>query len=234
GEIKPPEQQVSISYVDSLYNQAQQLKTASDINAALHSNFRALRLIENRSDSTYSKILRQRILLFGKKWPLDSALHYSSKLFSLYQKSNDSSGIADAFYLKAFYFNKSQQLDSALFNAYQSVELYKQLKDSTKVYRRSRLVTLILQTLGNYEEAELTTIESLSYLKENSNKTEELSNIYNDIATLTKHRENLKEALYWYDKALELTSNKRYQNNIKNNIALIHLENHSYEKALEI
>ena len=233
GELEPPDRQVSINYVDSLYKQAK-LKASSDIDAALHSNFRALRLIKNRSDSAYSKVLRQRIVLFGRKWPLDSALHYSNNLFSLYQKSNDSNGIADAFYLKAFYFNKSHQLDSALFNAYQSVELYKQLKDSVKIYKRSRLVTLILRKLGNYEEAEKTAIESLSYLKENSNKAEELSNIYNDIALLTSSRENFKEALYWYDKALMLTSNKKYQNTIKNNIARVHLKNHNYEKALEI
>src|SRR5690606_12259398 len=117
----------------------------------------------------------------------------------------------------------SHQLDSALFNAYQSVELYKQLKDSVKIYKRSRLVTLILRKLGIYEEAELNAIESLSYLIESSNKAAELSNIYNDIAMLTKLRGNFKEALYWYDKALELTSNSRYQYNFKSNIALRHL-----------
>lgn len=233
-EIKSPEQQVSISYVDSLYKQADQLKASSEVDAALHTNYRALRLIENRSDSAYTKILRQRIVLFGRKRPLDSALHYSNKLFLHHQKSKDSSGMADAFYLKGFYFNKSHQLDSALFNAYQSVELYKQLKDSTLIYQRSRLLTLILQTLGNYEEAELTAIKSLDYLTEKSNRTEELSNIYNDIALLTSYRENFEEALYWYDKAMGLTSNRQYQNNIKNNIAVVNLKSHNYKQAFDM
>lgn len=230
----PADQQVSVSYVDSLYKQADQLKASSNIDAALHTNFRALRLIEYRSDSTYSKILRQRIILFGNKRPLDSALHYSNKLLFAHHKSKDSSGMADAFYLKAFYFNKNRQMDSALFNGYQSVELYKQLKDSSKVYSRSRLLTLILQTIGNYEEAELTAIESLNYLKENSANNEKRSSIYNDIALITKMRGNFNEALYWFNKALQLSSNKEYQNNIKNNIAITQIERHNYKKAFDI
>src|SRR5690606_12539306 len=130
-ELKHVVPEASISYVDSLYEEAEQLKDSSKIDAALHTNFRAFRLIENRSDSTFTKILKQRIVLFGRKRPLDSALHYANKLFSLYQKSKDSFGMADAMYLKGFYFNKSNQKDSALINAYQSVELCKQLKDSS-------------------------------------------------------------------------------------------------------
>jgi len=233
-EIEHVEQQVSISYIDSLYNQAEQLKDSSKVDAALHTNSRALRLIEGRSDSTYTKTLRQRIVLFGRKRPLDSALYYSNKLLLLHQKLKDSAGMADAWYLKGFYFNKNQQQDSALVNTYKSIESLKRLKDSTKVYKRSHLLILILQTLGNYEEAELTAVESLDYLTNKADKREELSTTYNDIAILTKLRGNFKEALYWYNKALELTDNRKYQNNIKNNIALVHLENHNYKQAFDI
>lgn len=233
-EIKQVEAPVSTSYVDSLYRQAEQLKDASKIDAAIHTNYRAIRLIKNRTDSTYSKILRQRIILFGRKRPLDSALDYSNKLLSVYQKSKDTFGIADAMYLKGFYFNKSNQKDSALFNAYQSVELYKQLKDSSKVYSRSRLLTLILQTIGNYEEAELTAIESLDYLKDKPENAEEFSGIYNDIGNFSKTRGNFNEALYWYNKALELTDNKQYQNNVKNNIALVQMELNNFNIAFDI
>lgn len=234
NEIQSPNQQTPVSYVDSLYKQADSLLESSKIDPALHTNFRALRLIENRSDSAYAKILRQRIILFGRKRPLDSALDYSNKLFSFFKKSNDSAGMADAFYLKGFYFNKANQLDSALYNAYKTVQLYKQLKDSSNAYSCSRLLTFILQKLGNYEEAELTAIESLSYLSENQNKSQELSNIYNEIGLLTKNRGDFKEALYWYKKALNLTSNKQYQNTIKNNIALTQMELHNYQEAFEI
>lgn len=232
-EIKHGDPQVSISYIDSLHEQAYQLKDSSKIDAALHTNYRALRLIENRSDSALTKILRQRIVLFGNKRSLDSALIYANKLFSLYQKSKDSFGMADAMYLKGFYFNKSNQKDSALINAYQSVELYKQLKDSSKVYSRAKLLTLILQTLGNYEEAELTAVESLTFLTDKSDK-EELSRTYNYIAILTKSRGNFNEALYWYEKALELTTDKHHRNNIRNNIALVQIELQNFKIAFDI
>lgn len=233
-DIEPLDKQMSISYVDSLYKQADQLEASNKIDAALHTNFRALRLIENRSDSTYGKVLRQRITLFGSKRPLDSAFYYSNKLFLHHQSSRDSSGIADAFYLKAFYFNKTRQMDSALFNAYKSVEIYKRLNDSSKVYHRSRLLTLILKTFGNYEEAERVAVESLHHLKNDSANNEKFSNIYNDIAILTKKRGNLDEALYWYQKALKLTAIRKNQITIKNNIAVTHIENRNYEKAYDI
>lgn len=234
SEITPGDDPVSIDYVDSLSKQADRLKANSKIKEALHTNLRALRLIENRSDSTYARLLRQRIVLLGRKSPLDSVFHYCNTLLSLHQKNQDTSNIADAYYLKAFYFNKSQQLDSALSYSYQSLQLYKQLKDSTRVYGRSKMLALILKVQGNYEEAELIAIEGLNYLKPRPDNRQEFSDLYNEIGILTRNRDNFKEALYWYQKALELTNNKIYQNTIKNNIAVVYLKSLSYKKAYDI
>lgn len=61
-----------------------------------------------------------------------------------------------------------------------------------------------------------------------------LTSVYNQFAINHNYLRNNKEAVYWYDKALQLTEDSYSQLSIKNNIGISHLKMGKYSRAEEI
>ncbi|QLE01305.1 tetratricopeptide repeat protein [Galbibacter sp. BG1] len=218
---------------DSLYLEANAQKANSEIEKALEVNALGIKALENDSDSIYAKFLRQRIVLLGRKRPLDSAIYYANKLLDLQRKNKDTSLIADGYYLKSYYFDKNNSIDSTLLNAYRALQLFKEVRDSTNVALKSRFLSAILSDLANYEEAEVVGVEGIGYITAQDN-AELYSSLCNSLAIITKNRENYNESLYWYIKALEWTESKLNKNIIQNNIAVVYLKQGKYQNAFQL
>ncbi|SFS54248.1 Signal transduction histidine kinase [Zhouia amylolytica] len=227
----PSENDTFLNQIDSLYDSVERLKEKKLIDMALSKNNTALQLAKSKNvPEIYQNLLRQRIVLLGRKRPLDSTFHYSDILLNDYTRAKDTANIAYIKYLKGFYFKKDNQIDSAIGNYYQAVQLYKHLNDSLNVAKRSLDLVKILNDKANYQVAEKTAIDGLKYLnKKTANKL--YINLKNHLAIISKNKGQYKEALYWYNRALSIAKDSLSVISIKNNMAVVYLKQEHFTKA---
>jgi signal transduction histidine kinase len=127
------------------------------------------------------------------------------------------SGIYDSSY---YYFNKAK--------------LACDPKKDTKqfVYSISNLAT-IQQNQGDFSGSETTAMEAMPILKTTTNPNYKW-NIYTILAINYLNTFDYDNALYYYNKALSLKTDKPRINAAKNNIAVLYMEKNEYHKAIEI
>ncbi|MCX2681768.1 ATP-binding protein [Galbibacter sp. EGI 63066] len=230
---KTLQKSVASNYINSLYLEADSLKKDRSIEEALRVNKRALKLIHSGSDSIMIDIIKQRISLFRKIQNKDSVIIYAQKLFEIQENRKDSSGIADAYFRLGYYYRDYKDIENALVNYYNSINIYKSLGDSMNVGKKSVNLSNLLNEAGNYNEAETMAVNALIALEEKSNK-KYISGAYNAIAIATKQQELYKEALYWYDKAIESAKGPNEVNAITNNKAVVYLKQEKYQEAFSL
>ena len=98
----------------------------------------------------------------------------------------------------------------------------------------------ILQTgVGDYYGSENTILEALSYI-ENTKKIQTKRSLYNNFGVISYELRHYQDGLYWYKKALEITSLPKAKAVILNNIGVTYRDMkdykraiHSFEKGLE-
>lgn len=118
--------------------------------------------------------------------------------------------------------------DSAYFYYNKSKEYFSQIKDSLNTAKVLGNMAMIQADYGDYSGSELTAVDALKYLNE-KDSVAFVSSIYNCLAISSYALKNNKEAIYWYWKALQSTSDpyskKLYENNLA--VSYIHLKDYS-------
>ncbi|WP_035667526.1 ATP-binding protein [Flavobacterium sp. 83] len=100
------------------------------------------------------------------------------------------------------------------------------------IYSLSNLAT-IQQRQGDYSGSEATAIEAFPFL-ENTKNPNYKWNIYTILGTNYLYTSDHENAIYYYNKALNLKTDKLRKAGIKNNIAIAYVDMHNYKKAYQI
>jgi signal transduction histidine kinase len=119
-----------------------------------------------------------------------------------------------------FYFNKAKSICNVK-------------KDTAKIIYTILNLATIEQNQGDYSGSESTVLEALAFLKNNP-KPNHHWGVYTTLGLNYMRLFDYKLALYYDNLALHLRTNRFRKASIKNNIALIHMEMHDYQKAIQI
>ncbi|MBG6112043.1 signal transduction histidine kinase [Flavobacterium sp. CG_23.5] len=128
---------------------------------------------------------------------------------------------------------ESGKYDSSYYYFLKAKSICDPKKDQSKIiYVISNLAT-IQQNQGDYSGSEATAMEAFPILETTTNPKYKW-NIYTILGLNYLNTLDNKTALYYFSKALNLKTDAYRKNGTKNNIALVHIENENYKKAIQI
>lgn len=178
--------------------------------------------------------LRNRVLAASKP---DSSLVFLRNYLDDSQKRNDTLNSANAFYELAKHYDALQQSDSAFKFYNLSREKYEQRKDSLQIAEKLLLIADIYRRYNDYFGLESATTDVLKYIPELPKlptDTSYLSIAYNNYGLAYSHLGDDANALRYYNLALKLFHDPLAIATVRNNIALVYMEEANYEKAIPI
>ena len=149
-------------------------------------------------------------------------------LFNCSCTNSKESSPADTAYKKGEKLYDQSNYDTAFTYLYQAYQGYLTEKKYTDAAYSLIFLAIIQTEKGDF----LGSNENLSKAARFAGKDEVLlTSVYNQFAINHNYLKNNKEAVYWYDKALQLTENTYSQLSIKNNIGISHLKMGKYSQA---
>lgn len=160
----------------------------------------------------------------------DSTAYFLDQLRRNHKKEYQQAGY---FYLKGNYF-KSKNADSSFSNYYKSKQLYLSLQYYNQAAYDLILMSELQRIAADYTGAEESITEASNYFE---NPTYEYQiHIYNTHGLIYKALYDYDKAISYYKKALDLTAPKDSiaKNVIKNNIALIYMDQDNYSASISI
>ena len=167
---------------------------------------RALEQIEqSNEDKKVTTILRYKTYLLGVERNFQEALKTSKELLQLSIKRKDSAMIADESFKVGYYFLMEAKKDSAFLHYQMANSIYSVFNDSVKIGQSLAQMAMIQSDYGDFIDSDINAIKAITYLDENDKVY--LSAIYNCLAISSKGQFDYAEAVYWYDKAIELAPN---------------------------
>jgi signal transduction histidine kinase len=169
---------------------------------------------------------------FSKLNTLDSAIYYSKKMLALNITKNNSDYLGEVNYKLGGYFNKKNLTDSAFYYYNKSKEHYLTVKDTLRLSSCLYNISVIESDYGNYSASDSTMVEALKYI--GKKRLQIAASAYNCLAINSKKRFLYQAAIYYYEKALEISVNKSSKIKFKNNIANVYKEQKNYTKAISI
>lgn len=150
-------------------------------------------------------------------------------LFSCNKKFEDN-GFKD-YYSKATFFEKDNKVDSAFY-------YFNQAKSSCNSDQATRMVFIVLkiaqlqERLGDFSGSEATATEAFDYFPQ-CDSISYIYAIYNSLGISYEQQKNYNRSIEYYNKALELIKSPLDKIIIKNNIAVISLEEKKYKEAIQ-
>jgi len=189
--------------------------------------------INEAQDSLLRKVLHEKTTLHSKNKEYDSAIYFAREYLTLATLNQDSVQIGAANYKLGLYHDKSFKPDSAFFYYNESKRIFESLKDSVQVGKRLRNMSILLSDSGSFNHSDELAIEGIKFIKNTKDQTSKAS-FYNTIAINAKKQQDYKEALYWYEKAIETTNNNKYRNIYLGNEATIYRILGDYQRSINI
>ena len=107
-------------------------------------------------------------------------------------------------------------------------------KDTVALVNNLRQVSIIQSRLGDYHGSETTAVKALTLLesqKQNDYTIESKVGIYNQLGKLYAELLDYDTAMRYYSKGLGIAEKQEHVNIIKNNMAVVHLEQLHYQQA---
>ena len=135
-------------------------------------------------------------------------------------------------FLKGYYLDVAHKKDSAYIYYKKANEIYSNLNDSLGIGQTLTFLAILESDLGDYTSSDITGIEALKFLPKD--KTDHLTSVYNCLAISARKQEDFKEALYWYDKAIAISTNKSNTIKYLQNKANAYRDLNAYESAINI
>ena len=180
--------------------------------------------------------LSKKISDLDKQKSNDSALYYSDKLLSKSIALNDTIHIIEAYNNLAKFNRYKKNYLEAVRNYMKSKEFNLLIGDTNSAVIKLRRIAMIQNILGDYNSTENTSIEALEFtesLPDSISRQHKLG-LYNELGITSRKLDNLDDAINWYYKALEINQKAITKITIKNNIAVLHIEQKKYNLALEM
>lgn len=160
-----------------------------------------------------------------------NAHKYNHQIIQWTKSKNNRKLEAEAYFNFGNYFYDVNNMDSAFYYYNYSKNNFSQINDSIGLAKASLNMAIILNDNGDHSGSENLSIEALNALK-NYPKHKYLTPIYNSLAISSGSMLNYTEELYWYDKALELTTDQYFKVSIENNKAVAYTLLKSYDDAI--
>lgn len=107
-------------------------------------------------------------------------------------------------------------------------------KDTSRIIHSLGWMAQIQRDLGDYTGSEASAVEALPLLKNNDKYPNGRWNIYNQLGNIYLFTFDNNNALSYFYKALNVKTDEIERASIKNNIALVHMEQHKYQDAIKI
>ncbi|MCO7185432.1 hypothetical protein NH341_08340 [Tenacibaculum sp. XPcli2-G] len=129
--------------------------------------------------------------------------------------------LAKKYYQLGYYYKKDNNIDSAYKYFDASKKEYEALGDSIKIAEKLFSLAKIESEIELFFKSDSTAIKALKYLGNNKGKYSLTTSLYNTLGINANSKENYKNAIYWYTKAIEFAKDSikkyRYESNIANN-----------------
>ena len=218
--------------INQLHDEAEDQNNSLDTRIQ-HINLAYQLASKQQVDSLKIKVLMMKTRIHGAANQNDSSLFYARKLLTLCKKSNDSLPLAQAYNKLGMYQERAMSLDSAYYYYNESKKIYEVMADSLSVAKKLLNMAILLNYAGSYQESDQLSVEGLSLLV-NSVDRRVRASLYNNMAINAKKQQDFEEAVYWYNKAIETTDNKQFQNIYLTNMANIYREKGDYDKAIDL
>ncbi|MHB1106671.1 MAG: tetratricopeptide repeat-containing sensor histidine kinase [Lutibacter sp.] len=224
-----------IPSLDSVSIYIQRMRDTSFGNSICLSNANKALKIEkktNPNSKRYEEILNYKIYLLGNLKHLDSAINSSKELLQLTIKKNDSAAIGNNYSRFAYYYSQNYKNYSAFLIYKLSKEIHLNLGDSAKVGENLAQMAIIQSDLGDYTGSDNTAIQALKYLDKNN--IQYLTAIYNCIAISARKQKDYIEAIYWYNKAIDISTSEIDKISYLNNKANAYRSLKDYDNSIII
>lgn len=142
--------------------------------------------------------------------------------------------LAKKYYQLGYYYKKDNNIDSAYKYFDASKKEYEALGDSIKIAEKLFSLAKIESEIELFFKSDSTAIKALKYLGNNKGKYSLTTSLYNTLGINANSKENYKNAIYWYTKAMEFAKDSikkyRYESNIANN----YISLKEYKSAIKI
>lgn len=147
-------------------------------------------------------------------------------------KTIDNSNYTKNITLAEKYIN-NQEFDSAFYYYSKIKSNSNPNKDQSKIIYCLLKLAYIHQVHGDYASSESNATEAIQFFQNNTDSYYKVS-IYNILGISYNNLYDYDNAIYYYNKALNLSEDKLQKAIIKNNIAVIYIEKHDYQNATTI
>jgi hypothetical protein len=191
--------------------------------------------IENKTSANSKRIeeiLSHKIYLFGNLNQLDSAVSSSKELLQLTINKNDSAAIGDNYSRLAYYYSLNYKKDSAFLSYERSKQIHINLGDSAKIGENLAQMAIIQSDLGDYNGSDQNAVQALKYLDKKNDLY--LNSVYNCLAISSRKQKDFQEAIYWYDKAISISTNELSKVTCQNNKANAYRDLKEYDKSISL
>lgn len=178
------------------------------------------------------EILSHKIYLLSNLKQLDSAINISKELLQLTIGKNDSVAIGSNYARLAYYYSLNYKKDSAFLSYERSKQIHIKLGDSAKIGENLAQMAIIQSDLGDYSGSDYNAVQALKYI--NKNNEQYLNAIYNCLAISSRKQNDYHEAIYWYDKAISISTNALSKVTCQNNKANAYRDLKEYEKSITL
>lgn len=183
-------------------------------------------------DAPITTLLNYKLNSFYNLRMQDSVLSTSKKIITHALKEKDSAAIGNSYFTLAYYYTVFKMKDSAFINFKTSKEIYEHIKDSVGMGQSLAQMAIIQSDYGDYEGSDENAVFALKYLDKTN--IPYLTSVYNCIAINARKQYDYKEAIYWYNKAIENTTSKTFKATYLNNVANAYRDQKQYDIAIGI
>jgi signal transduction histidine kinase/Flp pilus assembly protein TadD len=147
-------------------------------------------------------------------------------------KTIDNSSYTKNITLAEKYIN-NQEFDSAFYYYNKIKSNSNPNKDQDKIIYCSLKLAYIQQVQGDYSSSESSATEAIQFFQKETDSYYKVS-IYNILGINYKNLYDYDNAIYYYNKALDLSEDELQKAVLKNNIAVVYLDKHKYQSAINI
>jgi signal transduction histidine kinase len=139
----------------------------------------------------------------------------------------------DKFYTTADTYMSSQQFDSAFYYFNKAKSVCDVTKDFNPILSSLLRMAYIQQIEGDYSSSEATATETISFFQKDTDPGYKCA-AYNILGINYENTYDYENAIIYYNLALKLTEIELDKTVLKNNIAVVHIAEKDYQKAIAI